>query len=165
MEYYMFLLLLSIIYLAFISLGLPDGLLGAAWPSMQQEMNVPISYAGIVSMIIALGTIISSLLSDRLTKRMGSGLVTAISVLLTASALFGFSFSKNYFFDIRFQLLISVGGEIGDSFDSKEINHKGNDHFMNDFGSTWLPSLETRLGFKFLSQSNFPFIKKSEFFY
>ena len=93
----MFLLLLSIIYLAFISLGLPDGLLGAAWPSMQQEMNVPISYAGIVSMIIALGTIISSLFSDRLTKRMGAGLVTAISVLLTASALFGFSFSHKFY--------------------------------------------------------------------
>lgn len=92
----MFILLLSIIYLAFISLGLPDGLLGAAWPSMQVDLNVPISYAGIISMIIALGTIVSSLLSDRMTKKFSSGLVTAISVLLTATALFGFSISNQF---------------------------------------------------------------------
>ena len=69
----MFHLLLAIIYLAFISLGLPDGLLGSAWPSMYQEFQVPVSYAGIISMIIAAGTIISSLQSDRLTLRLGPG--------------------------------------------------------------------------------------------
>ena len=67
----MFQLLLVIIYLSFISLGLPDSLLGAAWPSMYQELNVPISYAGAISMIIAFGTIVSSLQSDRLTRRLG----------------------------------------------------------------------------------------------
>ena len=92
----MFHLLLAIIYLAFISLGLPDGLLGSAWPSMYQEFQVPVSYAGIISMIIAAGTIISSLQSDRLTLRLGPGKVTAISVAMTAIALFGFSFSHSF---------------------------------------------------------------------
>lgn len=89
-------LLLPIIYLAFISLGLPDSLLGAAWPTMYQEFAVPVSYAGGISMIIALGTIISSLQSDRLTKKFGTGLVTAGSVFFTAAALFGFSVSHSY---------------------------------------------------------------------
>ncbi len=92
----MFHLLLIIIYLAFISLGLPDSLLGSAWPSMYQEFSVPVSYAGGISMIIAVGTIISSLQSDRLTKRFGTGKVTAASVLMTAIALFGFSISHSY---------------------------------------------------------------------
>lgn len=84
-------LLLAVIYLAFISLGLPDSLLGSAWPVMQPQFGVPISYAGIVTMIISGGTICSSLLSDRLTRRLGARIVTAVSVFLTAAALFGFS--------------------------------------------------------------------------
>lgn len=89
-------LLLAIIYLAFISLGLPDALLGAAWPSMYGELGVPVSYAGIISMIISLGTITSSLLSDRITRKLGAGKVTAISVCITAAALLGFSVTKSY---------------------------------------------------------------------
>ena len=89
-------LLLAIIYLSFISLGLPDALLGAAWPTMCMELNVPVSYAGIVSTIISAGTIISSLLSDRMTRWLGTAKVTAISVTMTALALFGFSFSHQY---------------------------------------------------------------------
>ena len=92
----MFQLLLIIIYLAFISLGLPDSLLGSAWPTMYQEFSVPVSYAGGLSMIIAAGTIISSLQSDRLTRKLGTGKVTAASVLMTAVALFGFSISHSY---------------------------------------------------------------------
>ena len=88
--------LLAIIYLSFISLGLPDGLLGAAWPTMCVEMDVPVSYAGLISITIAGGTIISSLLSDWLTLRFGTGKVTAVSVAMTALALLGFSFTKNY---------------------------------------------------------------------
>ena len=87
----MFHLLLAIIYLSFISLGLPDALLGSAWPVMYGELAVPVSYAGMISMIIAAGTIISSLLSDWLTYKLGTGKVTAISVAMTAAALFGFS--------------------------------------------------------------------------
>ena len=89
-------LLLALIYLAFISLGLPDGLLGAAWPSMYGELGVPVSFAGIVSMIICAGTILSSLMSDWLTHKLGPGKVTAISVAMTAVALFGFSFSHSF---------------------------------------------------------------------
>lgn len=89
-------LLLAVIYLAFISLGLPDSLLGSAWPTMYQQFGVPISYAGIISMIISAGTIVSSLQSDRLTKKLGTGKVTAISVAATAVALFGFSFSHSF---------------------------------------------------------------------
>lgn len=89
-------LLLAIIYLSFISLGLPDSLLGAAWPSMSQDLGARVSYAGIVSMIIALGTVISSLQGERLTRRFGTGLVTAGSVALTAAALLGFSLSGSF---------------------------------------------------------------------
>lgn len=89
-------LLLAIIYIAFISLGLPDAMLGSAWPSMYGRMSVPVSYAGIVSMIIAGGTIVSSLLSDRMIRKLGTGVVTVISVALTAVALFGFSLSGSF---------------------------------------------------------------------
>ena len=89
-------LLLAIIYLAFISLGLPDSLLGSAWPSMYGQLNVPMSYAGVISMLISAGTIVSSLMSDRLTKRLGAGRVTAVSVGLTAVALAGFSASSAF---------------------------------------------------------------------
>lgn len=89
-------LLLAVIYLAFISLGLPDSLLGAAWPVMYQEFEVPVSYGGAISMIIAAGTIVSSLQSDRMTKRFGTGMVTAFSVAMTALALFGFSVSHSF---------------------------------------------------------------------
>ncbi len=87
----MYLLLLAVIYIAFISLGLPDSLLGAAWPTIRIDFDVPISYMGFVSMIIAGGTIISGLLSERLTKKFGTRAVTTVSVFLTAVALFGFS--------------------------------------------------------------------------
>lgn len=89
-------LLLIIIYLAFISLGLPDSLLGSAWPSMYQELGASVSWAGIITMIIAAGTIVSSLASDHLTRKLGAGKVTAISVGMTAVALFGFSISNSF---------------------------------------------------------------------
>ena len=90
-------LLLAVIYLAFIGLGLPDSLLGAAWPAMHEDLGAPLSYAGAVSMIIALGTILSSLASDRLTLRLGTGRITAISVGMTAVALLGFSLSGSFY--------------------------------------------------------------------
>ena len=89
-------LLLPIIYLSFISLGLPDALLGAAWPTLYLSIDVPLSYAGIISMIISGGTIFSSLQSDRLNRRYGTGRITFSSVLLTAVALLGFSFSRSF---------------------------------------------------------------------
>ena len=89
-------LLLAIIYLAFVSLGLPDALLGASWPMMQLEYEVPLSYAGAISLIIAIGTVISSLISDRMTKKLGAGRMTVISAAMTAMALFGFSVSTEF---------------------------------------------------------------------
>lgn len=89
-------LLIIIIYISFISLGLPDGLLGSAWPSMYGEFDVPVSYAGIVTMIISGGTILSALLSERLIKKLNTGGVTVLSVAMTAAALFGFSLSREF---------------------------------------------------------------------
>lgn len=88
-------LLLAIIYMAFISLGLPDGLLGAAWPSMVPELGAPVSFAGVIFVIISVGTVVSSLLSQRLNLRFGPGRVTAVSVAMTAAALFGFASSRS----------------------------------------------------------------------
>ena len=93
----MYTLLLLLIYMAFISLGLPDSLLGSAWPIMHEAFSVPLSYAGLVTMIISAGTICSSLMSERLTKKFGTQIVTVCSVLLTAAALFGFSTSSAFY--------------------------------------------------------------------
>ena len=92
----MFSVLLALIYVAFISLGLPDSLFGSAWPVMVGELSLPVSYAGIVTTVISAGTVVSSLLSDKLTRRLGAGLVTAISVGMTALALLGFALSDSF---------------------------------------------------------------------
>lgn len=89
-------LLLIIIYFAFISLGLPDSLLGSIWPIAHRELGVPLAWSGPIFMIISLGTVVSSLFSDRLTRRLGAGLVTVLSIALTALALFGFGISTSY---------------------------------------------------------------------
>nr|WP_274619233.1 MFS transporter [Bifidobacterium amazonense] len=89
-------MLLAVIYIAFISLGLPDALLGSAWPTMSQDLGAPVSWAGGISMTISAGTIVSALLSDRMTLRFGAGRVTAVSVGMTAAALLGFSIAPNY---------------------------------------------------------------------
>ena len=87
--------LLVVIYLAFISLGLPDSLLGAAWPVMRVDLAAPLSAAGAVSMIVSFGTIVSSLMSSRVIRRFGTGKVTLVSVLMTAFALLGYSFARS----------------------------------------------------------------------
>lgn len=92
----MFQLLLGVIYLAFISLGLPDSLLGSAWPTIYPEFGVPVSYSGVIFFIISLGTVVSSLQSDRLTRALGAGRVTALSVGITAVAMLGFSGSRSF---------------------------------------------------------------------
>ena len=102
-------ILLFVIYISFISLGLPDSILGSAWPTMYQELDVPVSYAGIIAVIIAFGTIVSSLQSDRLTLKLGPGKVTAISVALTAFALFGFSISSSFLMLCLFAIPYGLG--------------------------------------------------------
>ena len=88
-------LLLAVIYLAFIGLGLPDSLLGAAWPMLYPQFGVPVSSMGLLSMIISAGTILSSLNSSRLTRALGAGKVTLLSTVLTALALLGFGMSRS----------------------------------------------------------------------
>lgn len=101
--------LIIIIYVAFISLGLPDALLGSAWPVMSVELDAPLSSAGIISMIISAGTIFSSLFSDRITMKLGTGMVTAISVFLTAGALFGFAVSNSFIMLCVFSVPFGLG--------------------------------------------------------
>ena len=105
----MYSLLLVLIYIAFISLGLPDSLLGSGWPVIHNDLNVPIPFLGIVSMVISGGTIVSSLLSDKLTRKLGTRIVTVISVFLTAIALFGFSFSNQFWMLIVFAIPYGLG--------------------------------------------------------
>ncbi len=89
-------IVLVMIYVAFIGLGLPDPLLGSAWPMMHTDLGVPLSYMGILSMIISGGTVFSSLFTGFFTRRMGTGLLTAISVAMTAAALLGFALSDTF---------------------------------------------------------------------
>ena len=125
----MFQLLLAIIYLSFISLGLPDALLGSAWPTMYQQFDVPVSYAGIISMIIAIGTIISSLQSDRMTRRFGTAKITAISVATTAIALLGFSISNSFWMLILWAIPYGLGaGGVDASINNYVALHYSSKH-------------------------------------
>ena len=133
----MFSLLLPVIYLAFISLGLPDALLGSAWPSIYQNFQVPLSYAGMISMIISAGTIVSSLLSDRLTRWLGTGKVTLISVFVTAAALFGFSFSNSFLLLCLWAVPYGLGaGSVDASINNYVAIHYSSRH-MNWLHCMW----------------------------
>lgn len=102
--------LLIIIYLSFISLGLPDTLLGSSWPVMQQELGVPLSYAGIASMVISGGTILSSFFSGFVIKLFGTGKVMVFSVFLTAAALLGIAFTPNFMILCLLGIPLGLGG-------------------------------------------------------
>ena len=122
-------LLLSIIYLSFVSLGLPDALLGAAWPTMCVEFDVPVSYAGLISIIISMGTITSSLMSDRLTRRFGTAKVTAFSVAMTAVALLGFSLSPKYWMLLLWAIPYGLGaGSVDASINNYVALHYASRH-------------------------------------
>lgn len=101
--------LLIIIYISFISLGLPDSLLGSAWPVMYKDLSVAVSFAGIISMIVFSGTVISSFLSTRFIKKYGTGMVTLISVAMTAFALIGFGLSHSFVFLLLFAIPLGLG--------------------------------------------------------
>ncbi len=100
---------LIIIYLAFISLGLPDSLLGSAWPVMSLDLNASLGTAGIISMVIAANTIVSSLLSGTVLQRFGTGKVTLVSCILTAGALFGFAWSPSLLWLVIFAIPLGIG--------------------------------------------------------
>lgn len=105
----MYSLLLAIIYLSFISLGLPDSLIGSAWPIMHVDLGVSMSSAGVITIIISVGTIIASFFSNALTNKLGTGLVTAISVAFTALGLIGFSFAKAFWMLCVFAIPYGLG--------------------------------------------------------
>lgn len=107
--------ILIIIYIAFISLGLPDGMLGAAWPTMRSDFGMPVGHAGFVSFVISAGTILSSLLSVKLIRKFGTGKVTAISVLLTAIGLTGFALTPNFWWLFLFAIPLGIGAGAVDS--------------------------------------------------
>lgn len=133
----MYSILLTIIYIAFISLGLPDSLVGSGWPAMHKDLDVPQSFAGILTMVIAVGTILSSLASERLTRRFGAGLVTAISVGLTASALFGFAFSDQFWMLCLWAIPYGVGaGAVDAALNNYVALHYAARH-MNWLHSFW----------------------------
>jgi fucose permease len=108
-------LLLIIIYISFISLGLPDAILGSAWPMIHQNLNVPISYAGLVTMIISGGTIISSFFSEKFIRKFGTGKVTTFSVFLTAIGLLGVYFSPSFIWICLLGIPLGLGAGAVDS--------------------------------------------------
>jgi fucose permease len=122
-------LLLLLIYISFVSLGLPDALLGASWPTMYPEFGVPVSLAGVISVTVAVGTVISSLLSDRLTLWLGAGKVTAFSVGLTAVALFGFSNSSEFWHLLIWAIPYGLGaGSVDASLNNYVALHYASRH-------------------------------------
>lgn len=133
----MYLLLLAIIYLAFISLGLPDSLVGAGWPVMHEDLGVPVSFAGGITFIIAVGTIISSLASERLTRRFGAGLVTTVSVAMTAAALLGFSTATRFWMLCLWAVPYGLGAGAVDAALNNYVALHYNARHMNWLHSFW----------------------------
>lgn len=130
-------LLLLVIYAAFISLGLPDALLGVTWPVMQVEYDVPVSLAGLVSMVGSVNTIISSVLSGRVLKRFGTGRVTFVSVLMTATALLGFSLAPSFIWLVLLAIPLGLGaGSVDAGLNDYVAKHYEARH-MNWLHSFW----------------------------
>ena len=130
-------LLLIIIYISFISLGLPDSLLGSAWTVMHGDLGLPVSFAGVISMIVSGGTVVSSLMSVRLIKKLGTGRVTAISVGMTAVALLGFGISHSGWFLCICAIPLGLGaGSVDSALNNFVALHYKATH-MNLLHSFW----------------------------
>lgn len=125
--------LLIIIYIAFISLGLPDSLLGSAWPVMRVDLSADFAVAGYIAMVVQAGTIVSSLLSNRLIQRFGTGRVTLVSVAMTALALFGWSFAPSVGWLFVCAIPLGLGGGSVDA----ALNHFVATHYESKHMS-WL---------------------------
>lgn len=130
-------LLIAIIYLAFVSLGLPDSLLGSAWPEMHQQMNVPVQAAGVVSMIVSGGTIVSALFSERLIRRLGTGPLVALSVALTVLALFGYSMATSFWMICAFAVPYGLGAGAIDSALNNYVALNYSSRHLNWLHSFW----------------------------
>ncbi|MFD2627650.1 MFS transporter [Oceanobacillus kapialis] len=133
----MTILLLLVIYLAFISLGLPDSLLGAAWPVIREDIGAPLEAAGYLFMIISAGTIISSLVSGKVIRRFGTAKVTFISVLLTAGALLGFYFSPSIFWLVICSIPLGLGAGAVDTALNNYVALHYKAHHMSWLHSFW----------------------------
>ena len=129
--------MLVIIYSAFVALGLPDALLGSAWTVMRGEMNVPLSYAGIIFAIISIGTIISALLADRVTKKLGTGLTVACGIMTTAGTLFGMSLSGSFLALCILALPYGIGAGAVDAALNKHIALYYKSKHMNWLHCCW----------------------------
>lgn len=129
--------LILIIYIAFISLGLPDAVLGAAWPIMQGELNAPLEAAGLLFGMVSVGTVLSSLVSGTLLKKYGTGRVTVVSVMLTAIGLLGFNYAESIYWLLLFTLPLGLGAGAVDAGlnDYVAINYKA--HHMNWLHAFW----------------------------
>ena len=131
------LLLLVIIYLAFISLGLPDAVLGSAWPVMRQDMQASVEYAGLIALVISAGTVLSSLMTVRLIQRFGIGVIVAVSVLLTALALVGFATSQLAWMLLCLAVPLGLGaGAVDSALNNFVALHYRSKH-MNYLHSFW----------------------------
>ncbi|MDU0205990.1 MFS transporter [Paenibacillus sp. MAH-36] len=130
-------LFLVVIYLAFISLGIPDSLLGSAWPVIQPDIGASFGFAGILSMIVAGGTIVSSLASGRLVQRAGTGKITLISCILTAGALLGFSMAPSMIWLVFLAIPLGLGGGAIDAALNHYVAENYKAHHMNWLHCFW----------------------------
>lgn len=130
-------LFLGLIYLIFISLGLPDSILGVAWPSMNGDFHVAASSAGIVAMVVSIGTILSSFQTNRMIQKIGVGNLIVCSIFLTVLGLCGFSFSQNFFFLILSAIPLGLGAGAIDTAvnDYVALHYKA--HHMNWLHGFW----------------------------
>lgn len=130
-------ILLVLIYLAFIGLGLPDSLLGAAWPQLRIDIGAPLSGAGMVSMIVTAGTIVSSLVSARVIRRFGTGKVTAVSTALTAAALLGYAFAPAYWWLCIMAIPLGLGAGAVDAALNNFVALHYKAHYMSWLHCFW----------------------------
>ncbi|CAM3571525.1 MULTISPECIES: MFS transporter [Paenibacillus] len=130
-------ILLLVIYLAFISLGLPDSMLGASWPVMRLDLNAPLGIAGLLSMTVTVGTIVSSLLSGVVVRRFGTGTVTLASCVMTASALIGFSYAPSVVWLIVSAIPLGLGGGAVDAALNHYVAARYKAHHMSWLHCFW----------------------------
>lgn len=130
-------MLLIILYIAFVALGLPGALLGSAWPVMQGELDKPVHYAGIITMLIALGTILTSLMADNLTKKIHPWLVVVLGMLLMAVSLFGFSFTSSFWFMCIWAVPLGLGAGAVDAVINNTIAVRYSSRHMSWLHCFW----------------------------
>lgn len=130
-------LLLVIIYIAFISLGLPDSVIGSIWPIMHNDLNVPVSYAGLLTLIISISTIGSSLLSDYINSKFKPGHIIFVSVLLTGLSLLSFSFINNFYMLCIFSIPYGFGAGCIDATLNNYVANNYKSKHMNWLHAMW----------------------------